>query len=368
MQTDGQNFFLTLLKNSPPKYDELELSVFGRGFGECIVLCCGYNEFVVVDSFINGQTKNPIALDYLNAVGVSAKAIKEVVITHWHQDHIAGISKVLEQAGEDVKVVLNPIVGEQKFNDYLAYAFEQGNETLNEFIKVYQFADKNPNNFIVPVKDKRIYSNEKLNTAEIHTLSPQDREITKYINDLRLINNHKSNTLYLPKENLLSLVLLVEFNGNGVLLGGDMENSPDKSGGWDAIVSNYTHTRTRSSVFKVPHHGSDTGFNENVWNNLLTELPISILTEFNKNKLPTKEAVDRLISLSQRLYIIGGDNKRNKELERKINKIDRTKSITSVSTNIGCVRYRQKLAGGEPTIEWFGAVTEKVNPKYIKSN
>ena len=36
-----------------PDINEIELSVFGRGFGECIVISCGLNEYIVVDSFIS---------------------------------------------------------------------------------------------------------------------------------------------------------------------------------------------------------------------------------------------------------------------------------------------------------------------------
>ena len=58
MLKNGQNFLTTSQLQIPPNNNEVEISVFGRGFGECILLCCGHKEFIVVDSFINETQKN----------------------------------------------------------------------------------------------------------------------------------------------------------------------------------------------------------------------------------------------------------------------------------------------------------------------
>jgi len=53
----------------PPQPDEFELSLFGPGVGECIVTHIGYGQWVVVDSRLSPDTKQPIALSYLNRLG-----------------------------------------------------------------------------------------------------------------------------------------------------------------------------------------------------------------------------------------------------------------------------------------------------------
>lgn len=357
---NGQDFLTASTIQIPPTDDEIELSVFGRGFGECIILCCGHKEFVVIDSFINSKTKNPIALDYLNAIGVGIAGIKEVAITHWHQDHIAGISKILNHADFNAKIIINPIIKQEKFNEYISCAIAEGNSSTTEFAEVYKFLLKTGlHNIIIPTQHARVYSNEKLQNAEIYTLSPQDSEIASYINNLRMNYEDKKTTYSLPDDNFLSLVMLLKNSNDGILLGGDLENSKDEDSGWNAIVNNYEHTNTRPSVFKVPHHGSDTGYNDRVWKEILDNLPISILSVYNKgNKLPTDNEVERLLSLSKSLYIVGNKNKTNKKLERIIMKSRFGKSITPISTDIGLVRYRKDLKSGETKIECFGAAKE----------
>ena len=46
---------------SKPSNDEVEILLFGGGVGECIVIHSGNNEWIIVDSFINTETQNPIA-------------------------------------------------------------------------------------------------------------------------------------------------------------------------------------------------------------------------------------------------------------------------------------------------------------------
>lgn len=85
----GANFLQdsTEMINKPPEYNEYEVAVFGRGYGESIVLSCGNRDFIIVDSFINPDTGRPIALDYLDCMNIKYDRIKQVIITHWHDDH-----------------------------------------------------------------------------------------------------------------------------------------------------------------------------------------------------------------------------------------------------------------------------------------
>ncbi len=76
----------------PPDSDEYEVSVFGKGYGESIVVSCGHEDYIIIDSFINPITGRPIALDYLGCMGMTYTRIKQVIITHWHDDQIRGIS------------------------------------------------------------------------------------------------------------------------------------------------------------------------------------------------------------------------------------------------------------------------------------
>ena len=105
----GMSFLDNLHLSDQPKQGELEISVFGRGFGECIVIGCGNGDYAVIDSFQNAETKRPIALDYLEKIGVDPKtAIKEVIITHWHSDHIGMMSELIKTANNS-QIIINPV-------------------------------------------------------------------------------------------------------------------------------------------------------------------------------------------------------------------------------------------------------------------
>lgn len=46
----------------PPKADELEVSVFGPGIGECVVVHAGAGEWMIVDSCVDRSSGLPVAL------------------------------------------------------------------------------------------------------------------------------------------------------------------------------------------------------------------------------------------------------------------------------------------------------------------
>jgi len=56
--------------HAPPAVDELEVSVFGPGVGECVLVHFGEGEWMVVDSCLDRATSRPAALDYLTELGV----------------------------------------------------------------------------------------------------------------------------------------------------------------------------------------------------------------------------------------------------------------------------------------------------------
>jgi len=71
------------IQPAPPDANEIEISLFGPGFGECCVIHLG------------SSTKQPASLSYLQKLRVDpAQAVKLFVISHWHSDHIKGASEV----------------------------------------------------------------------------------------------------------------------------------------------------------------------------------------------------------------------------------------------------------------------------------
>lgn len=363
MRNNGQDFLMEVKLKGAPSQNEIEFCVFGRGFGECIIIGIG-GEYIIVDSFINPTTNRPIALDYLDSIGINYNTIKEVAISHWHTDHIYGISQILEVANQNVKIALTPLVKQEKFNKFISRSEKVGQYSTKEYIKILEFIEKRGKKcikYIVP--DTRIFAKEDDIKTEIFALSPQDIDIADYLSSLILPQVGMVTSYEYPNENHLSVVLLIKYLGGGILSGGDLETVSNSMKGWDAVVSNYSHKKTLSSVFKIPHHGSITGHNELVWKNLLIDKPTSILTTYNKGRrLPSAADIDRIRKLSSKFYIVGAKGpigRERKAIVSEIKKVANTENVEAVSYNVGMVRWRKDLSNvSEPKIERFGAVEE----------
>ena len=102
-----------------PEGTELEVSLFGPGLGESVVLHLGRNEWVIVDSCRNQETGRPIALDYLQSIGVACEtSVVAVVVTHWDSDHIRGIADVVA-ACPKAEIWCSAAIGDIEFDALL---------------------------------------------------------------------------------------------------------------------------------------------------------------------------------------------------------------------------------------------------------
>ena len=82
---------------TPPEPSEIEVSLFGPGYGECLVLHLGDNTWIIVDSCIDPRTGEPVALAYLHHMHIDpATAVQQVIATHWHDDHIRGLGRIVQ--------------------------------------------------------------------------------------------------------------------------------------------------------------------------------------------------------------------------------------------------------------------------------
>jgi glyoxylase-like metal-dependent hydrolase (beta-lactamase superfamily II) len=97
-----------------PVPEEIEVSIFGPGKGESVLVHLGSNDWIIVDSCINRRTRGLPALDYLDRIGVDASShVRLVVATHAHDDHFAGISEMLERCDAADFVCQTALVSEQ---------------------------------------------------------------------------------------------------------------------------------------------------------------------------------------------------------------------------------------------------------------
>ncbi len=87
-----------MTENTAPTADQIEISVFGRGQGEAILIHYGDRQWMLIDCLRNSD--GDIApLHYLRDIGQSPQdALRMIVATHWHDDHIRGLAEVYAEA------------------------------------------------------------------------------------------------------------------------------------------------------------------------------------------------------------------------------------------------------------------------------
>jgi len=104
----------------PPAADEVEVSIFGPGYGECVVVHIGNGDWLVIDSCLEGKAKRAVALEYLESLGVDvASAVRVVVATHWDDDHIVGLADIC-RASVSAKFVCSAAMTSEQFESILA--------------------------------------------------------------------------------------------------------------------------------------------------------------------------------------------------------------------------------------------------------
>src|SRR4051812_26045765 len=77
---------------------EITLIGTGGGYGESCVIHLGNNHWIVVDCCVDPKKNSCLPLQYLENFKVDLKKdVKLIICTHWHNDHILGLSQLLEK-------------------------------------------------------------------------------------------------------------------------------------------------------------------------------------------------------------------------------------------------------------------------------
>lgn len=356
----------TLSPKAPPSPDELEVSIFGPGRGECVVLHLGFGEWVVVDSCRNSRTKKPIALQYLEELGVEiGTAVRLVVVTHWHDDHISGVSQVLQEAvtaefacsAADYPTIFEAVA--------TARSSSLPDSGLDEFSRVFDVLSgrKKAGQRTASVGPRwaaegmlLFQSSDSASRARVVALGPSPatetlsrRELAGFLAE-RTKPQRRAVAL---GPNQRSVVLWVTAGQRSVLLGGDLESSTNPAVGWQAVVASRVRPSGRASLFKVPHHGSGNADHPPVWADLLEARPIALLAPFASGSfsLPAPDDVSRLLTRTDRAYCTTPPRgwkppKRDPMVERTARDVARNRR--AIKGDVGHVRVRMQLAGNGP--------------------
>jgi beta-lactamase superfamily II metal-dependent hydrolase len=357
---------------TPPASDELEVSLFGPGYGEAIVLHIGAGKWILVDSCIEPNSKRPAPLKYLYDLDVNVEsAVKLVVATHWHDDHVRGISAIFDKC-ESADITISSALKVDEFLN-LAMLYRKRtvrrNSGLEEFIRVFQLLETrkqhevrfNPPKFALA--DKSLYRDQiqTISTtaeAKVFALSPSDASVLQAqlaFAELWPQEKDRKKRIASPTSNHTSVVLWVDVGGHKILLGADLERTADPKTGWSVILSDSTVIFGKAGVFKIPHHGSENAHYERVWSELVSEKPFAIVSPFRKGKrwLPSPSDAERITRLTPHAYTTAPARQRQQQWRnRVVNDFvkEMTKNIQNVLYGWGHIRLRQKI--DEPNQGW----------------
>lgn len=360
---------------------EVSLIGTGGGYGESVVIHLGNQNWAIVDSCINPETKISLPLEYLKSKGVNINTdVKLIICTHWHDDHILGISELLKSC-ESAVFCMARTNDREKFLQFVGLDFnkaksEPSDSSTIEIDRCFKIIKDRRNSFKSAEQDKLLFSIENAGIkSTIFSLSPSDfvvNEFDKEISTLITEYGCQNRKVTIQSPNDKSVTLLVTVNNQSILLGSDLEVSNSNQKGWLCILDNCECIKTtKSSLFKIPHHGSENGYNERVWKELLTSDATAKLTPWNKgNKLPTKEMLETFLIHTCELYITSYNVSSNsaKKRERSITKaIEKfNKSVSEVKYKYGIIRSRLNVSQDDSVWETrvFGEA-KKVTTDYV---
>jgi beta-lactamase superfamily II metal-dependent hydrolase len=298
----------------PPALDQVEVSIFGPGKGESIVVHLGDNRWIVVDSCVDQRTKRIAALSYLEGIGVDAsEAVLLVVATHAHDDHFAGIAEVLRTCETATFVCSEALTRDEFFALTRADAQSQAGlrvRAFSEYQKIFEIikSRSSPGPDFRPLKraiELRPLLSIDNNTVRVMALSPSDEAVTRSLTALSSAfpSPGSPRKLINIDPNELAVALWIEVPDKAILLGADLLTGPAGCG-WLAVLRAFVPD-ARATVFKVSHHGSDTGHHDDIWTKLLDPSPIALLAPFRAGKkpLPSSEDRARILSFTSEAFI-----------------------------------------------------------------
>lgn len=354
------------LSSNPPESDEIEISQFGPGVGECVVVHLGLGDWMVVDSCRDPDSREPAALKYLAEIGVDpSEHVRCIVATHWDDDHIQGLADIV-RAAPNAALAISGAFSSTEFNSLVGewiaqelYLLDSGVDQLREILKLRK--GKSP---ILASENTVVYERRTASRCEVRALSPSHDGVIATITRLSNICDHRT-ARRLPRieKNHASVVLSIEISGRLILLGGDLEVRADRDYGWLRVVDCHAKAEMpKHEVFKIPHHGSENGDHDKIWSDLLEFDATAVVSPFasGRTMLPGEKERERIRTRTQNGYLTAPPKpKRMKHPNRMVEKTmqEVTGQLDQLPSRYGHVRVRSRISNqpGDWTIELFGA-------------
>lgn len=361
---------------SLPSADELEVSLFGPGIGECVVVHLGGGEWMVVDSCIDPGSHQPVALEYFSALGVDVRtAVKYVVVSHWHDDHTRGIARVLDAAISS-EVICSAALRREEFKQLVAMSRllnlkNQASSGIDELANVLAIVktrreggraiDAGPRWVHADTLiHRRVRSGEP--ECEVFALSPSPSTLTRSFHEINKLLPKAGGTkraIVNVEPNDTAVVLGVRLGDAVAVLGSDLEAGSSPSAGWGAVLTTKSRPDRTGRIFKVPHHGSENAHHQGQWAEVLAPAPAAIVTPYatGRKPLPTEADIARLKRHAGQVYVTAPPPRKatlpDAMVQRTVKEV--AKVMRTRGSRMGHIRVRLGAKTLTPRIELFGA-------------
>lgn len=339
------------LSHGLPDSDDLEVSLFGPGFGECLAVHLPGGKWVLVDSCRNSRGE-PIALAYLQAMGVDvARDVTLVVASHWHLDHVDGIADVVRECRAAEPVISAALYVRDLFAyagavQYLGSTAPRAIRELRRLADIVK--DDNPGRVITLTQARTTllrYAHKGISTS-VEALSPSPSSVSAAVSSLARTKLVPGQELATPRAdyNAAALALRIISGSIGVLLASDLEISFDSSR-WRGVV-NVCDNAKACDLIKIAHHGSSNADDAIIWSKLMAASPVGLVTHFHNGSVHLPE-VSRLQMIADRceaLFSTSGPawQPTLTSADAVAKMLDRGESIAAIPVGMGHVRARVK--------------------------
>ena len=336
---------------SAPAPDEIEISLFGPGFGEGLAVHVGDGRWMLVDSCVNRDTGRSASLDYLAEIGVGCRdAVRAVVASHWHDDHVRRFAEVVARC-EQATVFFSSAFGHSEFLSLVEA--KPGTTRITggarEMAAVIAALRERRQNGAGPdvvnrlvVEEVNVYKSE---LSAVTALSPSSSAVENAIKAFASLLPESPGAhlrVVAPSKNEASVVLWVDGPGCSALLGADLQRESADDRGWGRIVA--LGGRGEATLVKVPHHGGESGHDQRMWDQLLGVHPQALITPWKRGGklLPTDGDRVRICELAPDASIVGlaqaSPRRLDSAVERTLKEAAKNRSV--VGNNAGHVRAR----------------------------
>ena len=348
-----------------PQADEVEISLFGPSYGECVVIHAGDGVWFVVDSCTIPGTEKSRCVRYFEEIGVDVSTdVRRIIATHWDQDHIRGLSQLVELA-KNAEFVCSAAFFSEEFITLIELykQFQIGvGGGVKEFARTLEILLERRKKPFLAMEQMTIWNafRDGKEAASLVALSPSSATIIEgHLNIGTLLQEAQLQNLRVTEtsRNDRSVVLWLRAGNAIALLGSDLEETGAKDQGWSAVLLS-TVERPKAQIFKVPHHGSITGHVDQVWSDLLVPQPPAIIAPWRRGAqaLPTCSDIQRIQKETDQLYVTTIPQNKRKTRSATVERMIRStaRHVRLVDEYLGHVRLRAKLSSRNPA--WTSAL------------